>query len=68
MGKGYTVKIWYGSGAFEKVTDVPLEAASRIFDDTASNSRVETVELHRPDGAIHIRTGRRGPNGTTDRP
>ena len=52
MGKGYTVKIWYGSGAFEQVDDVPTQAASRIFDDAAANPRVETAELHEPTGVV----------------
>lgn len=57
MGKGYTVKIWYGSGAFEQVDDVPTQAASRIFDDAAANPRVETAELHGADGSLldHLR-------------
>lgn len=68
MSDGYTVKIWYVSGAFERVSAVPMRDASRIFDDAASNPRVETVELHRPDGAIHIRTGRPSTRRTTARP
>lgn len=52
MGRGLTVKIWYGSGAYEQVTHHRPEIASRIFDDAAANPRVETAELHEPDGAL----------------
>lgn len=66
---GITVKIWYGSGAFEDVPDIPTaDLAATIYAEADGNPNVVAGELHRADGSVAAsfdhRAGTEGPSWT----
>ena len=51
----YSVRIWYISGAFERITDCPTMGwAVLYYKQALQDERVAAVEIHNPDGKKHV--------------
>lgn len=42
----FQVKIWYGSGAYEEIDNVPAGLATTIYAEAEDNERVAAAEIH----------------------
>lgn len=52
MSNGFTVKIWYASGAYEQAGGAPEETAQVVYEEAVANPRVSAAEVHGPTGVL----------------
>lgn len=50
--KGFTVKIWYHTGAYEEVSQAAPETAASIFGEAEDSERVAAAEVFGPTGTL----------------
>ena len=63
---GYSVKIWYRSGAYEGAPHCPEDLARKIFANAVQSAGVEFAELHGRCGELLAMKGRDGLVATTE--
>lgn len=49
---GFTVKVWYHTGAYEEIPNAPAETAASIYAEAEDSERVAAAEVFGPTGTL----------------